>query len=252
MVFSLAETKFSILAIGAHPDDVEYSAGGTIAKYSKAGHKVTILNVTRGGMGSMRYSEEELKKIRTEEGIRGARVLGAECKFLDYEDGRFCYPDYEAALAIVDVIREVKADIVITHHTNEICPMDRVVGQISADAYTLCALPLLKTRYPEYSVADVYMYGDIHRFTELPTSVIYIDITDTIDLKVKALAEHKSQLEWLKEHKGYDAGFLDPEEETRAQARALGYRCGTRYAEAFVPLRPKALQWFPFYVLKEK
>jgi len=134
---------------------------------------------------------------------------------------------------------------VISHHPNEIHPDDRAAGVIMRDAFTVAPLPLVKTELPAHSISDMYYYGDIHRFTELPRSIIYIDIEETIDLKIKAMAEHKSQAEWLREHKGYDAGFLDPGEEIRAQARALGFRCGVRYVEAFVPLRPKALPFFP-------
>jgi len=248
--------KLSVLAVGAHPDDVEYSAGGTVAKYVRAGHKVTILNLTRGEAGSMKIPSEELAKIRTEEGIRGGKVLGAGVRYLPqsgtpgFRDGDL-NPTREAVLAVVDVIREVKPNIMISHHPNEIHPDDRAAGVITRDAFTICALPLVKTKLPAHSVSDLYMYGDIHRFTELPQSIIYVDIEDTIDLKVKALAEHKSQVEWLREHKGYDAGFLDPLEEVRAQARALGYRCGVRYAEAFVPLKPKALPFFPYYEAKK-
>lgn len=255
MVINLVEKKLSVLAVGAHPDDVEYSAGGTVAKYAKAGHKVTILNLTRGGAGSMKIPSEELRKTRTKEGIRGGRVLGADVKYMPdvegFQDGGGLIPTQEAVLAVVDVIRETKPNIIISHHTNEIHPDDRAAGMIMRDAFTICALPLIKTKLPAHSVSDLYMYGDIHRFTELPSSVIYIDIEDTIDLKIKALAEHKSQLEWLLEHKGYDAGFIDPMEEVRAQARALGYRCGVRYAEAFVPLKPKALPFFPHYEVKK-
>ncbi|MEM2111770.1 MAG: PIG-L family deacetylase [Candidatus Bathyarchaeia archaeon] len=251
----MREKKLSVLAVGAHPDDVEYSAGGTVAKYAKAGHKVTILNLTRGGAGSMRLSSEELKRTRTEEGIRAGKILGADVKYMPdiegFQDGGGLIPSHENVLAVVDVVREIKPDIIISHHTNEIHPDDRAAGLIMRDVFTVVALPLVKTKHPAHSVSDLYMYGDIHRFTELPTSLIFIDIEDTIDLKIKALAEHKSQMDWLTEHKGYDAGMLDPVEEIKAQARALGYRCGIRYAEAFVPLKPKALDFFPYYEAKK-
>jgi LmbE family N-acetylglucosaminyl deacetylase len=257
----MSSKKLTILAIAAHPDDIEYSAGGTVAKYAKAGHKVVILNFTRGGMGTMRYTEEELKKIRTQEGIEGGKILGAaEVRYMDpnkYEDGRFCYPTQESIEDLVEVIRDVKPDIMLGQHSLEVCPMDRAVGQIMCDAFTLCALPNLKTKHPWHSVTDVWMFGDIHRYTELTPwgiqHLVYIDVTDTIDIKIKAFLAHKSQVQWALEHKGYDAGMGigGPGEEIRAQARALGYLCGRRYAEAFVPLRPKGMDWFPFYEVEK-
>ena len=181
--------------------------------------------------------------------------MGAEVRYMPdvkgFQDGAGLIPSQETVLAVVDVVREIKPDIVISHHTNEIHPDDRSAGVIMRDVFTVVALPLVKTKNPAHSVTDLYMYGDIHRFTELPTSVIYIDIEDTINIKLRALAEHKSQMDWMHEHTGYDAGMFDAEEEIRAQARALGYRCGVKYAEAFVPLKPKVLDFFPFREAKK-
>jgi LmbE family N-acetylglucosaminyl deacetylase len=67
-----------VLAIGAHPDDIELLCGGTMAKYTKNGHKVTIVTMTNGDKGHLIIPPEELGRMRLEEGRRGASILGAD------------------------------------------------------------------------------------------------------------------------------------------------------------------------------
>ena len=79
----------NILAIGAHPDDVETNCGGTLAKFAKMGHKVFTATATNGNIGSATLSMEEIAKIRKEEAARAAAHIGAEYICLDYDDEMF-------------------------------------------------------------------------------------------------------------------------------------------------------------------
>lgn len=79
----------NILAIGAHPDDIEESCGGTLAKYAKLGHKVFTATATNGNVGSSTLSMEEIAAIRKEEARRAASHIGAEYICLDYDDEMF-------------------------------------------------------------------------------------------------------------------------------------------------------------------
>lgn len=79
----------NILAIGAHPDDIETSCGGTLAKYAKIDHKVFTATATNGNVGSATLPMDEIAKIRKEEARRAAEIIGAEYICLDYDDEMF-------------------------------------------------------------------------------------------------------------------------------------------------------------------
>jgi LmbE family N-acetylglucosaminyl deacetylase len=83
------KTKMKILAIGAHPDDVEIFCGGTIAKYAAKGHEIVMVSVTNGEIGSKELSCEEIIKIRRKEGEAAAKVIGAEYVWMGYRDQQF-------------------------------------------------------------------------------------------------------------------------------------------------------------------
>lgn len=245
--------KITLLAIAGHPDDASFEAGGTIAKYAKAGHNCWILNVTRGGGGSLRYNEEELEKIRTIEGEKEAKVLGAQVKFLDLKDG-WVLRTLENRLKIVDAIREIKPDIILSHHPYELHPDEYSIGRMVVDAYCIAAVPNVKTEHGPWSIKYIYFYADPHRFDWFVRAIAThaIDITDTIEIKMEALRQHKSQHEWMREHDGYDAFFVEEEGAAepwgirRHMARVVGAEFGCLYAEPFVILRNKACDFFPY------
>ena len=79
----------NILAIGAHPDDLETSCGGTLAKYAKQGHKIFTATTTNGNVGSATLPMKEIAEIRKEEARRAAAHIGAEYICLDYDDEMF-------------------------------------------------------------------------------------------------------------------------------------------------------------------
>ena len=76
----------NILAIGAHPDDVELNCAGTLAKYAALGHKVFIATATSGNIGSATLPKEEIAAVRKAEAAKSAAIIGAEYLCLDYDD----------------------------------------------------------------------------------------------------------------------------------------------------------------------
>ena len=105
----------NILAVGAHPDDVEINCAGTLAKYAAQGHKVFIASATDGGVGSAVMSREEIIRVRAKEAAASAAVINAEFIGLGYEDEMF-FEDREARLKFIDLVRYCKADVIITHN----------------------------------------------------------------------------------------------------------------------------------------
>jgi LmbE family N-acetylglucosaminyl deacetylase len=217
-----------ILAVGAHPDDLELLCAGTLALYSKKGHEVFMCHICDGNKGSMVYSSEELVKIRRREAIESAKLIGAKSIWGGISDGEVVL-DLKSRIKVIDVIRQTNPDIVITHHPNDYHSDHINTSRLVFEAIYLANLKLWETSFPASDKLPPYLYymdtlSGIHFIPEE-----YVDITKTIDLKVKMMMKMKSQLGWLKEMHDCNA-----EEFIRTVARFRGFQAGVLYAEAFV------------------
>ena len=221
----------NLVFIGAHPDD-ESLASGTIAKYVSKGHKVTIVQATRGGKGHWEIPTEKLRMIRETEMRKAAEILGAKVKFLDFEDSNIPQGDVIRE-ALVELYRELKPDIVLTFHPLVWRDDHRRVGEAASDASLKASLPLHVTKYPAHRPEPtIYFYG-IPMTGQQPD--IYIDVTDYMDQKVDSFRQHASQWqEWGKPPE--DQGdFLEClVRRYKSRFRELGKKAGVEYAEAFI------------------
>lgn len=191
-----------VLVITAHPDDPEFGAAGTVALWAKQGAEITFVIVTDGSKGSSdpNMTRETLVKIREEEERAAAAILGVKnVVFLGYEDGAVTN-NIQLRGDIVRQIRKYKPEVLITHDPttrifNNVSlnhPDHRAVGDTTLDA----VYPLARDRlnFPEHEaegiephkVLDIFLL-----FTNEPNTIV--DITETIDLKIKSLQAHASQ-----------------------------------------------------------
>jgi LmbE family N-acetylglucosaminyl deacetylase len=219
-----------VLVITAHPDDSEFGAGGTVARLVQEGKQVSYCIVTNGnkGSGDRRMTPERLAGIRAEEQRNAARVLGVETvDFLGFPD---CEVEdtRETRMAVTAAIRRHRPDRLIIqnpHRTRNLGASHRdhrTVAGIALD----CVYPLARDHmaFPEllaqglepHKVREVYMM-----WWDNPETVI--DISDTIDLKIKALACHASQFK----------DFAAVESRVRERAAFFGKPRGYAYAETF-------------------
>lgn len=215
-----------ILGIGAHPDDLEILCGGTLAKYSRNGHKISMAIVTDGSAGSTQYSVEELKKIRHDEAKKAAKLINAEFIWLGEPD-EFFFENKETRNKILDLIRQAKPDLIITHAPSDYHPDHQAVSQAVLNASFVSSLANIKSKHEVHELVCPLYYMDTLAGVNFQPSE-YVDITEHFDLKQKMLTCHSSQLKWLKEHDNIDALELI---ETVAKFR--GYQSGVKYAEAF-------------------
>lgn len=220
----MTERKRCILWIGAHPDD-ETQASGTLAKFAKNGHRAVICVVSKAEKGHMEIPPDELVKIRDREMAEAAKILGAEYY------GNLGVPDLEVFVTnelvhkITEVIRRVEPNIVITHWERDYSPDHINTGIAVTNAVLATQIPYYKTETPGHWVQRLY-YSDTSQGLDFEPD-FWIDISDTIEVKLKAFAAHKSQMQWL------GVGGRDPLETTRVHARFRGIQAGTMYAEAF-------------------
>ncbi len=191
-----------VMVILAHPDDPEFFCGATIAKFVREGKQVRYCLLTCGDKGSddPEMTHDQLCAIRNEEQANAARVLGVtDLVWLNYPDGELA-PTPEARLRVAREIRKFKPDIVVTcDPTRMYSPFGinhsdhRAAGQITLDAIypgvgnRMYFAELLDEGLEPHQVKEVYIAGAVE-----PDTVM--DVTDTFDLKLKALREHKSQI----------------------------------------------------------
>ena len=141
----------NILAIGAHPDDVETMCAGTLAKYASQGHKVYIATATSGNIGSAVNSMEEIARIRKQEAANSAALIGAEYICLDYDDEMF-YETKEVRLAFINLVRHCKADVIFTHSLHDYNPDHMLTAKIICDIAVMIPIAHLKTEEEPYDV----------------------------------------------------------------------------------------------------
>lgn len=227
-----------ILAIGAHPDDLELLCGGTLALYSKIGHEVFMCHVCDGNKGSLVYSSEELVKIRRNEAIESAKLIGAKSIWGGMSDGEVIL-DLDSRVKVIDILRQANPDVVITHHPKDYHSDHINVSRLVFEATYLASLKLWKTSYPRSDKIPILYYMDtLAGVNFIP--IEYVDISKTIDVKVEMMLKMKSQLEWLKKMHNTDA-----EEFIKTVATFRGFQSGVPFAEAFVQQK-----MYPFGITK--
>ncbi|MBN1444534.1 MAG: PIG-L family deacetylase [Candidatus Omnitrophica bacterium] len=216
----------NILAVGAHPDDLEILCGGTLAKYAKRGDKVFMAHLCNGNMGGKDIAPEELADIRDREAKNSAAIIGAEA--LGPVAGDLdLYPTKEMRIAVVDIIRMAKPDVIITHSVNDYMPDHVITGRLVFDAAFTATLPLYKTKLPAHEkIMPIYYMETLAGFGFEPSH--YVDITEFMAIKKKMLLAHESQYKWLSGHHQ-----AEPVKMLEKVAGFRGVQCGVEYAEAF-------------------
>ncbi len=216
-----------VLAIGAHPDDLELQCAGTLAKYALRGDHVTMAVVMSGDCGSATLPKEEIAAIRGEEARASAAMIGAEFLSMGrYSDG-FLFSTEQTRLDFLNVIRLARPDVILTHAPNDYHPDHRIVSQIVCDVRIMITVPNIKTEAAPYDILpEIYFFDTMAGIDFVPQH--YVDITTTFDVKRKMLACHRSQSSWLEEQ--YKMTYLDFID---CVGRFRGLQCGVQYAECF-------------------
>jgi len=198
----------NILAIGAHPDDIEFGCGGALIKYTQKSHRLFLLVMTGGGLGGS-------SSVRTEEQEASGKILGAEKIYWGGYDDSHLIVDVGLIGKIEAVISETKPDFIFCNFPDDTHQDHRHLAQAIMSA----------TRY----IRNVLFY-------EGPTTQnfnpqVFVDISDTLDRKVEALQAHHSQV--MKTN----IEDLSIVEVARSSANFRGIQGRVKYAEAFQSLR---------------
>jgi bacillithiol biosynthesis deacetylase BshB1 len=230
--------KLDILVFGAHPDDAELGAGGTIAKEIANGKKVGIIDLTRGELGTRGTAE-----IRDSEAQAAADILQVAVREnLKFRDG-FFINDEAHQLAIIKMIRKYQPEIVLCNALDD-RHIDHGKGsKLVSDACFLSGLIKISTTIEDNSQAPwrpKFVYHYIQWKNLVPDFVV--DISGFMDIKVNSILAYGSQF--------HDANSKEPEtpissktfiESVKYRAQDLGRLVGTDYAEGFNVERPIAV-----------
>ena len=191
---SSSDGKLRIVVFGAHPDDAEFKAGGTAAKWAKAGHHVKLCSVTNGDIGHWQMAGGPLARRRAAESAAAAKKLGVVSQVLDIHDGELL-PTLENRKLITKVIREWKADIVIAHRPWDYHPDHRYVGILVQDAAFMVTVPFFCPDVPYLEKNPVFLYSSDGFQKPYPFRAdVAVDIDDVFDQKLDAIHELESQI----------------------------------------------------------
>ncbi len=216
-----------ILAIGAHPDDIEFQCAGTLAKYKALGHDVAIAIATNGEVGSPDLCKEEIAAIRKKEAEASAEIIGADFYWMGYPD-EFLFNCRETRLKFIDTVRAARPDLIIcSDPQNDYHPDHTTTGQTIWDIHVMLTVPNIVTDNPPCDVIPNIVYMDTTGGVNfIPNK--YVDITSTIDTKLRMLACHKSQDPWMVSQYGVTCAEM-----MKSFSGTRGFQCGCRYAEGF-------------------
>lgn len=220
----------TVMAIGAHPDDIEILCGGTLARYSRQGWKVVMYHVTDGSKGGLAEAPEVIREARRREAIESARVIGAQPAGGGVADGTV-RTDLDTREVFMDAIRQYRPDVVLSHHPRDYHPDHMNTSRLVLEAIYMVGIPNLRTEHPALDhLPHLYYFDTMAGIGFEPE--LFVDISEVIELKREMMRRHESQLGFVQEHHGID--FLDMIEIT---GRYRGYQCSVRYAEGFVEAR---------------
>lgn len=225
----------------AHPDDAEILCAGTLIRLAQLGWEIHIATATPGDCGSATLSADEISSIRRQEGAAAAALIGATYHCLEERDVNVCF-DRTTNRKAIDLFRQVNPTLVFTHPRHDYM-LDHEQVHLLARSATFSfpipnasSLPLpAKASVPWLYYCDPVEGLDPYSGERLQPS-IYVDISDDLPQKVKMLACHASQREWLRSHHGMDEYV----ESMKAHSAARGREIGVEYAEAFVQHRGHA------------
>lgn len=221
-----------ILAILAHPDDAELMCAGTLTLLKNAGWKIHIATMTAGDKGSATHTKEEISNIRKSEAANAAKILDAPYYCIGLEDLFVLYNE-ESITKATALIRKVKPSVVITASPVDYMVDHEITSKIIQTACFSCGIKNLETSESPFEPTPYLYYVDAmdgkDKLGQAIQPTMYVDISTSISVKEKMLAEHASQRNWLLSHHKIDEYILT----MKRFAKLRGNEINVEYAEGF-------------------
>lgn len=229
--------KMRALAVGAHPDDVEFMMGGTLSLLAQAGFEPHIMTLCNGSCGTAQYSEDEIILIRREEAQKAAAVIGAEYHPGLVNDLMAYYEDKLVRRATA-VMRDIAPTIVLVPSLADYMEDHMITARVIVTAL-FCRGMMNYFSIPKRNITtqDVYLYHaqpyqnrDGMRNLIMPD--LFVDVGGEMEKKEDMLRGHASQKDWLDVSQGQDS-YLVTMRDINAETAKLSGKKTLKYAEGF-------------------
>ncbi|HYG75777.1 MAG TPA: PIG-L family deacetylase [Planctomycetota bacterium] len=230
----------TVLAIMAHPDDIEITCAGTLALLKQAGWSIYMATMTAGDLGSMTLTREKIASVRRKEAAKSAALLGAKYACLDFADLTICYGE-EAKRRVSGVLRDARPDVIITHPPQDYMADHEETCRLVREAAFASTIPNWKASFNGKSTRPceklpAILYADpienVDHDGRRVSPHYVVDISDVIELKSEMLAAHASQRDWLRAQHGEDEYIHSMRRWSEDRAKDFG-RKTVRFAEGF-------------------
>lgn len=226
------------LAIGAHPDDVEFLMAGTLALLKERGWEVSIGVIAKGDCGTKQMSRKEITRIRRGEAEAAARLLGATIHFAGQDDLGI---DVNAAARrkVTEIVRRARADLVLTHPPSDYMSDHEFTSRLVRDACFAASAPNYETEDPSPAeslehIPALFYCSPIEGLDLLGNPVrpgFVVDVSSRLHLKRDMLACHASQRDWLRDQHGIDQYLIAMEEWGRTCGAFVGFEQGEGFTQ---------------------
>ncbi len=226
----------TVLAILAHPDDIEFLCAGALIQLARRGYRIHMAHVAAGDCGTVEYSADEISRIRFAEAGRAAALIGATHHCVGARDALIMY-DEPTLRATVELVRRVNPFLVITNSPECYMIDHEHSAKLVQTATFIAGAPNFQTLVtppakPTHGVPYLY-YADAvegkDRYGRPVKAGFYVDVTREVKMKERMLKCHASQRNWLLKHHGVDE-YLN---NVRHWNGVSGKLCGVPYAEGY-------------------
>ncbi|HOW63710.1 MAG TPA: PIG-L family deacetylase [Candidatus Paceibacterota bacterium] len=195
------------IAVGAHPDDVEFFMAGTLLQLKQVGYEIHYFTLANGSCGSREFGPAQLSQMRRRESQEGAKILGAVFHSSLVNDLEIFY-DLKILRRVAAILREVKPSIILTHSPQDYMEDHMNTCRLVVSAAFMLGAPNFRTQPPRAAV-----YQDVTLYHAMPLSLTdslrrrimvgaYVDTSDVHATKLAALSAHRSQQNWLQASQG--------------------------------------------------
>lgn len=234
----------NILAIHAHPDDLELLAGGALALLASGGHQVTLVTATAGEGGSAEHSAEETGHIRQAEAAAAAALIGADYRCMGFPD-LGVFNDDASRRAVTELIRAVGPDVVITASPEDYHPDHEAISILVRDACFAAPVANYRTGEAPALAAIPALYfvdavGARDRSGARHARDFGVDVSSTLAAKLAMIAAHKSQVAWVARHHGIPDYSADVERFTRRVGKDFGVMAAEGFRHYRHPPYPRS------------
>jgi len=223
----------NILAVGAHPDDIELGIGGTVASLVRRGDNVTICDLTNG-----EPTPHGSPEIRLKESIESSAILNVEKRINLGLDNRWLKDTKEARVKLAEVYREVRPDVILVPYHNDAHPDHIAASTLAQAARFVAKYTKTEMKGEPFYPPRIYFYLCIHLKKMIEPTLIF-DISETIEQKLDAVRAYRSQFFAGEKPRGDEIV-----NRLRAQATYFGYLIGVGYGEPLLKLEEIGIRSF--------